>query len=224
MNAGSLYAAGRVRITELVGDLPPRDLERPVPATPNWTAKDLVGHLAGVAADVTAGRIEGAGAPPWTARQVDERRPRPIGQVLDEWTALAPSVETMLSGAPPPVANRLICDVACHEHDLRGALERPGARDSDTVDQALQAAVGYLDSRLHKGGCRGLRLQAAETEWFVGPDQPGVSLTAEPFELFRLLFGRRSRRQMAAFRWTGDPSPYLDHLALFEPPVADLDE
>jgi uncharacterized protein (TIGR03083 family) len=224
MNAGSLYAAGRVRITAMVGDLPPNDLERRVPATPDWTTKDLVGHLAGVAADVTAGRLEGAGAPPWTARQVEERRPRPISEVLDEWTALAPDIETMLSGAPPVVANRMVCDIACHEHDLRGALKRPGARDSDTVDQALQAGVGYLDSRLHEDGCRGLRLQAAETEWFVGPDQPGVSLTAEPFELFRLLFGRRSRSQMAALHWTGDPSPYLDHLAVFEPPVADLAE
>jgi uncharacterized protein (TIGR03083 family) len=224
MDAGSLYAAGRVSITELVADLAPAELECPVPATPGWTVKDLVGHLAGVAADVTAGQLEGAGTPPWTARQVEDRRPRPMGEVLAEWSSLGPGLETMMSGASPAVANRLVCDVACHEHDLRGALKRPGGRDSDTVDQALQAGVGALDRRLRDGGCRGLRLRAAETEWFVGPDQPGVSLTAEPFVLFRLLFGRRSRAQMAALQWTGDPGPYLDHLAVFEPPVADLDE
>ena len=224
MDAGSLYAGGRNRIAELVGDLPPSELDRPAPATPGWTVKDVVGHLAGVAADVTAGRMAGAGTPAWTAAQVDARRSRDLAGVLDEWASLAPGLEAMLAGAPTAVANRIVCDVACHEHDIRGALGRPGARDSDTVDLALQAGVDYLDRGLRDAGAPGLTVRSEHTEWFVGQDPPAATLTAEPFTLFRLLFGRRSLAQMAALDWTGSPDLYLDHLSVFDPAVDDIDE
>jgi len=47
--------------------------------------------------------------------------------------------------------------------------------------------------------------------------EPQASLTAPEFELFRVLSGRRSRRQAAGFEWTGDPEPYLDALSIFGP-------
>jgi uncharacterized protein (TIGR03083 family) len=224
MHAGSLYAESRARITELVGDVTPAQLVQEVPATPGWTVKDVVGHLTGVAADVMAGRLEGAGTPPWTAAQVAARRGAPLADTLDEWAAVAPALETMLATAPPPVSHRLVSDIACHEHDLRGALVRPGARDSDAVDQAIQAGVGFLDRRLVDCGGPGMRLRSEMTEWVVGPGKPVTTLSTDSFTLFRLLFGRRSRAQMAALAWTGDAEPYLGHLALFGPATSDLDE
>jgi hypothetical protein len=36
--------------------------------------------------------------------------------------------------------------------------------------------------------------------------------------------GRRSRGQLAALDWSGDPSPVLDHLVVFGPAMADIAE
>jgi hypothetical protein len=54
-------------------------------------------------------------------------------------------------------------------------------------------------------------------------DEP-VVLTTSVFELFRWRMGRRSRAQMAAMDWSGDPAPFLDHLAVFGPSPLDIVE
>ena len=67
MDVASLYASGRGNVTSLVQGSTQLELDRPCPATPGWSLKDVVGHLTGVAADVVAGRMDGAGKPAWTA-------------------------------------------------------------------------------------------------------------------------------------------------------------
>jgi len=44
------------------------------------------------------------------------------------------------------------------------------------------------------------------------------------YEAFRWRMGRRSRDQLAALDWSGDPSPVLDHLVVFGPATADVVE
>ena len=80
----TLYAGTRERITAAVRDLGPAELQRIVPACPEWTVHNLVSHLAGVAADFSTGNLAGAPRPPWTAVQVEARRYRSVAQVLDE--------------------------------------------------------------------------------------------------------------------------------------------
>ena len=43
-------------------------------------------------------------------------------------------------------------------------------------------------------------------------------------EVFRWRMGRRSRGQLAALDWSGDPAPVLDHLVIFGPARADIIE
>ena len=53
---------------------------------------------------------------------------------------------------------------------------------------------------------------------------PGTALelTTTWYEAFRWRVGRRSRNQLAALDWSGDPSPVLDHLVVFGPARADV--
>ena len=51
-----------------------------------------------------------------------------------------------------------------------------------------------------------------------------AALATSDFELARILIGRRSRAQMLAAGWTGDPEPVVDLLPVFGPPVTDLTE
>ena len=47
-----LYRNVRIRVTELAATLTDEQLATRVPGTPEWTGRQLVAHLAGVAADM----------------------------------------------------------------------------------------------------------------------------------------------------------------------------
>ena len=48
-----------------------------------------------------------------------------------------------------------------------------------------------LGSRIIEAGLPALRLKAGNQEWEVGNGEPTVTVTADPFDLQRSLFGRR---------------------------------
>jgi uncharacterized protein (TIGR03083 family) len=215
---GPLYRAARERITALVSSVPEVDHDRPVPATPAWTVHDVVAHLTGIVDDALHGRMEGAPGEAWTARQVEAGRGVPVADLLDAWGTRAPALE-----ARPELPVPLLADVLTHEHDLRGALGRPGARD----EPALRWATGVLTEgflgRATLAGLPPVRVVAPPRSW--GPAEAGVVLETDAFELFRAMFGRRSTAQLRALGWAGgDPGPYLEHLVIFTPAGADLVE
>jgi hypothetical protein len=64
-----------------------------------------------------------------------------------------------------------------------------------------------------------------DTQFRAGPDgEPVLELTTTWYEAFRWRMGRRSRSQLAALDWSGDPSPVLDHLVVFGPAPTDVIE
>ncbi|MDQ1373773.1 MAG: hypothetical protein QOJ09_1111, partial [Actinomycetota bacterium] len=170
--------------------------------------------------DVLEGRLDGAATPPWTAAQVEARRGRSLDEVLAEWDERAPAIEALLAGAGIAV-NALVADVVTHEQDIRNAVGRPGARDSDGMDAALQIFTGALDARLRELGRPAVRIEAGNQEWMLGDGDPAASLTTDAYDLTRALIGRRSRAQIAAMAWDGDPEPYIDILTVF--PMAETD-
>jgi hypothetical protein len=54
-----------------------------------------------------------------------------------------------------------------------------------------------------------LRLRAGVDEWVVGHGDPDVTVTTEPYELARFICFRRTADQVRAYRWEGDPEPYI---------------
>ena len=62
VTSARLYAATRQRVSTAVRNLRPSDLNRQVPACPEWTVHNLVSHLAGVAGGAVDGRT-GLGTP-----------------------------------------------------------------------------------------------------------------------------------------------------------------
>ena len=63
---GSAYRGTRQRVTELITSLSTEELERMVPACPEWSLKDLFGHLTAIATDVVGGRWDGHGSLEWS--------------------------------------------------------------------------------------------------------------------------------------------------------------
>src|SRR5687768_14546284 len=120
---GDLYARGRARIIELAGAGDPASV---VPTCPAWTVKDTVAHCAGVASDILAGNLDGAPGDPWTAAQVDARRDTSLDEIVAEWQEAGPQIDGMIDSFGPAGA-QLLFDLATHEHDIRLALDAPGA-------------------------------------------------------------------------------------------------
>lgn len=205
------YLAARGRILDLLAAHPDREAV-PVPGTPGWTVHDVVAHLAGLVSDANAGRLEGAGSPPWTAAQIEARRDTALADVLAEWERELPPFVAAMQERPTLA---FVFDVLVHEHDLRGALGLQGPGDPDAVDWSLQPLVGRLGSRLEKDGGPAVRIVSGDTEWTLGPGEPAATVEVPRFELFRAVFGRRSAAQVRGWPWDGDPTPYLEHLNVF---------
>ena len=211
-----LYRNTRERLTALVAGLDEQALATPVPACPGWQVQDVVAHLAAIVEDALAGRLTGPPSEAETAVQVARYKGRPMLQTLDGWTAGAPRFEEVISAFDIPPA---VIDVASHEQDIRGALGRPGARDCPAVQQM----AGWLLQGLRTPVP--VRITVEDAEFRIGPSgDPVLGLRTTRFEAFRWRMGRRSRDQLAALHWSGDPAPVLDHLVVFGPARTDIIE
>ena len=221
------YARMRERLSAVLADVDDTTAAAtPVPACPGWSVADLTAHVYGVARDVTDGNVADAGTDPWTAFQVERFAPLGVAAMVEEWNTIAPGFEEALSGFPEEITARIVFDSGTHEHDLRGALDRPGARDADTVVIGLEFMAGGLDGLAAREGLPGLELVTPEVTSTIGGGPVRVRLATDTFSLYRALAGRRSVPQILALPWEGDATPYLTVFdgAPMRPPVADLVE
>ena len=235
------YADGRGRLGGLLAGLDDAALGTRVPACPDWTVRDLLAHVTGVAADAVRGTYFpdaaqawrdtrlAAARDAWTAAQVRSRRDRAVAELVAEWAGRAAALEPMLAGRVPPppgspdwLLTAPVADLAVHLHDARGALGLPGDRDAPATGVSLRFYARWLGRRLDQAGRPGLRLRAGGRAWVEGSGPPAAELAADPFEMFRALSGRRSLEQVRALGWDGDPEPYLDLISPYAMPAAAL--
>jgi uncharacterized protein (TIGR03083 family) len=229
-DTGEVYVATQQRLLGLIESAGDGGLARPVPACPDWTVRDVVAHVAGLGIDVVDGGLPAdfdlleqwrdpavaALRDDMTARQVDSRRPRELNDVVTEWRARTPDLLAVLRGERPAVQTLpfgmdaiLVTDLTVHEQDIRGALGTAGGRDAPGVGIGL-AAYGFgVGHRLTALGLPALEVRYDGKSRTVGPGETGASVAGEKFELFRAFAGRRSRKQIEGYDWTGDPEPYL---------------
>jgi len=209
MTNAPVYDAAKQRITSLVEG---RDPQTPVAATPGWSVKDVVAHLAGGLRDFADRRFDGFETGEWGERQVRDRRDNSLADAFAEWDAnrelAAPLFDT-------PLGAVLIAEVVQHEHDLRGALDAPGDRDGVAVRAALTKPLQQLDQRMRENGVPALRIALEHGDRVLGHGEPAGTLRTTSFELMRAIGGRRSVDQIKALDWGGDPDTWIAALALF---------
>lgn len=210
-DVGKAYADGRRRLSEIVRSLPEGEARAPVPACPGWTVHDVVAHLTGICADVLAGHMEGVATEPWTDAQVQARRQLATAELVEEWEQVAPPVEAMAAGFGV-TGRQWVFDFATHEHDVRGAVGRPGARDAASTRIGFGFLLEAMEEHISEHGLPALVIRGGGEERVLGDGLPSASVTADPFELLRGLTGRRSEAQVRALGWEGDPSAYLGYL------------
>jgi uncharacterized protein (TIGR03083 family) len=171
-DVGVLYAQGRERVSQLVDGLSDEEAQTPVPTCPDWSVHDVLAHLAGVCADVLSGNIAGVASNTWTAAQVDARRDKTLAAIVAEWNELAPQVESFANNFPGRVGDQWVTDQTTHEHDIRLALGRPGARDTEAVVVGAGFTVMGFGATLRARGLGPLDVRAGDRSWVVGGGQP----------------------------------------------------
>lgn len=233
-DAVAAYRLVYERVDALVGGRP--DVaELMVPACPDWTVRQTVAHLAGVAQDVASANLEGVASEAWTRAQVDRLGRNSIDELLDLWgesiDLLVGQVAQLSQGSPELAAGQLVFDVLTHEHDIRGALGEPGSR---TGDLSYEVALGFLatmlDLTFQHTGRAAMRLTTPSigTVQLGDPDAATDQLVIEvsDFDALRAFGGRRSVRQLLTLPWHEDPPnpPPAARNHAIRPPSDDLVE
>lgn len=209
------YQETKDRIVELVSESD-ASWSTAVAACPGWSVRDVVAHMTAVAEDWVSGRLAGAPTDEQTAAQVARFGAFDTAGILTAWDDAAAELARKADndGLKPPLG-----DIVVHEHDIRAALGRPGARDSDAARSVCDQLLAILRTPVP------LVVAVEDAEYRSGPDSGSeIRLDTTRFEVLRWRTGRRSRAQLAAMDWSGDPAPVLDSLYLFGPADADFIE
>ena len=211
-----LYHDTRERLIALLSELDEVALATRVPACPAWSVREVVAHLCAAAEDVLAGRLTRIPAEEETAAQVARFEGHDVARILAAWEDVAPQYGQLVGTRKIWPA---VIDLATHEQDIRAAVGRPGARNTDVVWHSAD----WLLTRFRPPVP--LRVLVEDAQFRAGPDHgAGLQVTTSRFEAFRWRLGRRSRAQLARLDWSGDPSPLLDHLTIFGQAAADIVE
>ena len=229
-DVAELYEQVRNEISELVASLDPADLDRSVPATPGWTIRDVVTHLAADATCAVAGDFPReffeafgevdavAKVNDWTAGQLKEREGRSLEELLQEWKTSSIEMGAMIRGEKEwpegtiMFADRILfTDLTVHQQDIFGALGIERARDGAPIKMALRAYIVGMGWRLAAAGLPPLLFDFGDKPYTAGEGEPGATVRASRFELFRAMSGRRNPEQIAAYTWDGDSEPYIPY-------------
>jgi uncharacterized protein (TIGR03083 family) len=183
-----LYRANIAAVTSLAEGLSDDQLTARVPASPEWSVREVLAHLAGSPADALSGRMDGAPGPEWTARHVGERSGRSKDELVAEIRGVVDGVVASIEGNDRPA---LVWNVAVHHADLHEALDK-----GIPPEHMWQPVVDAMRPSL-----------AENAAAFAG---------VSDYELFRAFFSRRSRAQVAAWD-TGLDQDTLDGIGIFGP-------
>jgi len=216
----------------------------PVPACPGWSTGDVMSHVVGLAEDASSGRLPplnlmeqwrdadvAADRDAMTAAQVGRRRQLAADDRARDWRALGDVLDPMLGGTrpfPPPampyLSAVLVTDLVVHDQDVRAALGAPHRAEGADLSIALASYAFGVEYRITQLGLPALRLRYAGKDRTLGVGDPAASLSADRYDLVRVLAGRRNREQIAALSWEGDAAPYLPLLPAYgerEDPLED---
>ncbi|NYI99673.1 uncharacterized protein (TIGR03083 family) [Nocardioides thalensis] len=234
----SAYEDGLRRVVALVEGVEREVAERTVPACPDWSVRDLVAHLAGVAEDSTRGGFFPAAdrawadadaavaRERWTAGHTERRRRRTTEEVLSDlahhgraYVAAVRRGDGPALAGPPWMLSAPLADLSAHLEDLREALGVPPEPDAEITRTGFGVYRAWLDQRLVATGAPALGLSDGDRTWVLGGTEPAATLTATRAELFRIITGRRSEAAIRAADWDGDPGPYLGVLSPYPLPA-----
>jgi hypothetical protein len=209
------YRQVRENVTELLGAVDPAG-DLAVPACPEWTLRALVSHLVGVAA-TAIGRLSGWPAAP-RASSVDMGLP----ELLTVWKELGAEADLLLADLGDRSGNILVMDAFTHELDIRYAIGAGLPDEHPAFPVAFEVLASGFACAVDDHQLPALRLSTGTTQWTVGTGEPVATVTANRYDIYRSLAGRRSHPQITALDWDRDSHRWLPAFTWgpFTPPVS----
>ena len=243
MEIDVIYTGQQEQLAALVLERADRWAER-VPACPGWQVRDVVAHVAGLASDAATGSLPTMDLlEQWrddqvaetrdrmTAGQVDRVADSSVDELLADWREVTVGLAPMLRGerpfpdpAPFGLNAILATDLVIHVQDVRGAFGVRRAPDDPGLALAFATYCFGVDYRIRQLGLPALAVHDGRKQRTLGDGTPGATMTGDRFELLRAFAGRRSRAQILALDWSGDPDSYLALIPAYGERADDLVE
>jgi len=209
---GAIWTQTRGRIIELLSSVAESDADTALPTVPGASVRDVVAHLIKTA--TSSPNI--AGLSPPASGEAD--RSRALSELLDQWESASGELDEAVR-TTPAMAAPYITDAAMCEHDLRTALDRPAARDDESVKVALDELSGRFSDRVAAQGLPALRVTVEQWGTIIGEGRAVRCVVADRFEFVRAMSGRRSVSEIGRWNWGVDPTAYLPVIS--EAPLPD---
>ncbi|MPZ81280.1 MAG: maleylpyruvate isomerase family mycothiol-dependent enzyme [Actinophytocola sp.] len=196
------YRHVRESVTELLSTNEV-DVRVTVPSCPQWTIQDLLGHLVNVTA-LAIGQLSG-----WPAARATPPTHMDTVGLLDEWARLGTTADQLIADCGGRAGTILVMDTFTHELDLRYALGADLPDEHSAFAGAFEVlATGFANSvTAHR--LPAVRLSSGDTQWTIGHGEPTATLTADRYDLYRSLAGRRTHDQITALDWDRDSHRWL---------------
>ncbi|HWM07014.1 MAG TPA: maleylpyruvate isomerase family mycothiol-dependent enzyme [Actinophytocola sp.] len=194
------YRQVRENVTEL---LLGSHVNPTVPACPEWTVRDLLAHLVGVAA-LAIGRMSG-----WPATQPTSSAGMGLPELLESWRTLGAEADLLLASQPERSGTILVMDAFTHELDIRYAIGAELPDEHPAFAGAFEVLATGFAASVSAHHLPPVRLSTGPTQWTVGGGDPAATLTADRYDLYRSLAGRRTREQITALDWDRDSHRWL---------------
>jgi len=239
------YATTKTWLMSLIQDAGEDAWDTPVPATPQWTVREVVAHVTGLASTAAGGAIPTdlnlleqfrddeviAARNALADGQVARRRAHSPVDIVAEWNAVESILLDRMRGDVPgadplPIGFDavLVTDICVHGDDVASALGRTPNRTSAASGIAFATYAFGVDYRLRVLGLPALTFRYGGKQRTIGDGPPHASVSADRWELLRVVAGRRSRPQIEALEWTGDSEPYVGLLPAYGERLDDLVE
>ncbi|MFD7641922.1 maleylpyruvate isomerase family mycothiol-dependent enzyme [Kitasatospora sp. NPDC059795] len=212
------YRRSREAISALAAALPDPAAVT-VPACPDWSVRDLLGHLVHICQSFVAQEDSQIDLAPLSGVPADE--------LLDRWAELDAELPAALERSPELRRRIMLLDVVSHEIDLRLGLDLPVEPTAHPgFEGALDLSTIGFGLAVNGGGLPALRIETPGQSWVVGEGAPAATVRGPAVDVFRSLTGRRTRPQIEGLEWSGEPADrWAQAFAWgpFAPPAAEVE-
>lgn len=206
-----LYRTTRTSAIALFRSLSDDEANTNVPLNPEWRVVDVAAHVCGIVDDVLHGNVEGLGSDAWTAAQVNKRSDMTLAEICDEWASYADRVDA-ITADNPYFGVRITGDLILHVQDVQHALGHEPDRAGLATRLGAHRYVPALQERAAEQLNLGIAIDLTDGATYPAPADSSetIQLECSSYDFLRSVTGRRSRRQVEALVWSGDPAVLLD--------------